>query len=367
MSWLARADPRRSVRIRFPAQLEGLVPGASTTLTLDYLEIGEDEVERSELRLHVAQPGQATVVVASELEQVSQTVNQARTLLALGVPLITFAGAAILWVVVGRTLHPVDRMRRDALVIAELGGDQRVHDPQTQDELGRLASTLNDMLGRLDANAVAMRQFVSDSSHEIRTPIANIRARLETASGDGWADARSDAIGEVERIERLIDDLAYLAASDEGQQPRSDDRIELDDVLFAEAERVQRHGRVSVDASAIEPVIVTGDRSQIERAVRNLVANAERHANTAIGLSVVTAEGEVVIDVDDDGSGIGEADRERIFERFVRLDESRQRGTGGTGLGLAIASEVIGEHGGSIEALTSPMGGARIRVTLPAR
>lgn len=348
-----------------PSQLEGLLPEASTTMVLDYFEVGENEIERSELRLHAAQPGQAMVVVAAELEQVSQTVNQARALLAIGVPLITAAGAAILWIVVGRTLHPVDRMRRDALVIAELGGDQRVHDPETEDELGALASTLNDMLARLEANAIAMRQFVSDSSHEIRTPIANIRARLETAQGDDWAAARSDSIGEVERIERLIDDLAYLAASDEGQQRRSADRIELDDVLFGEAARVQSHGRLALDAGAIEPVIVSGDRSQIERAIRNLVANAERHATTAIRLGVTTVGDHVVIDVDDDGPGIDEVDRERIFERFVRLDESRQRGTGGTGLGLAIASEVIRDHGGNIEALAAPIGGARLRVTLP--
>lgn len=348
-----------------PSQVVELVDGASLTRSLDYTEPGENEVERAELRIHAAQPGETLVVVASELEQVSNTVGQARGLLALGVPLITLAGAGLLWFAVGRALLPVERMRRDAEAIAALGGEQRVHDPESQDELGHLAATLNDMLARLDANALSMRRFVSDSSHEIRSPIANIRARVETAQSDQWAAAKVDVIGEVERIENIINDLTYLARNDESRTDRADGRIELDDLLFAEASRLQHRGAVAVDASGVEPVVIHGDRAQIDRAVRNLVDNAERHAVSRIALAVTAINGRAVLDVDDDGPGIPAEERARVFERFVRLDESRERASGGTGLGLAIVDGIVTDHGGNVAVDRSPLGGARFRISLP--
>lgn len=355
-----------------PDPLTDLSVGVAESQSLGFVESGEAEVELHDVRLYAAQPGQSFVVVAAELEQVSNTVNQARALLAIGIPLITAAGAVLLWFVVGRALQPVDRMRRDAQAIVDLGGEPhgsgtrgRVHDPGTEDELGRLASTLNDMLERLDANAVAMRRFVSDSSHEIRTPIANIRARIETASQADWADARADVVGEVERMEAIVDDLTYLARRDEGRTAGAEERVELDELLFSEAARLQQQGRVSVDASGIEPLVVRGEPSSIERAIRNLVANAERHAAGVVRLAASEVDGVAVIDVDDDGPGIPAAERERVFERFVRLDESRQRGSGGTGLGLAIVRGIATDHGGSVAVETAQLGGARLRLTLP--
>lgn len=348
-----------------PTQVADLVDGDSLTRALDYFEPGENEIERSDLRVHAAQPGQTVVIVAAELEDVSATVTQARGLLAVGVPLIMLAGAALLWFAVGRALRPVERMRQDAESIAALGSDQRVHDPQSEDELGRLASTLNNMLGRLDANALSMRRFVSDSSHEIRSPIANIRARVETAQADQWSEARDDVIGEVVRIENIIDDLTYLARNDEGQTGKLEERVELDSILFVEASRLQRRGVVAVDAADVEPVVVTGDRAQIERAVRNLVDNAERHAASRIRVAVTSIGDQAVIDVDDDGPGIPAEERSRVFERFVRLDESRERASGGTGLGLAIVHGIVADHGGDVQVNASPLGGARFRISLP--
>ena len=356
-----------------PAQLFDLTPGASTSLELDVFEEeddGEVDIESEGLRLFVAQPGETRVIVASKLEPVGDTVDQARALLAVGLPLIALIGTAVLWFVVGRALGPVDRMRRDAQAIAELSrggasGDQRVHEPETKDELGRLASTLNDMLARLDANAASMRRFVSDSSHEIRSPITNIRARVETARPEEWAEAKADVIGEVERIERIIDDLTYLARSDEGRNERANERIELDGLLFAEASRLQRSGSVTVDASEIEPIVITGDRSQVERAIRNLVDNAERHASTKVRLAVKASSSHAVIEIDDDGLGIPADERLRVFERFVRLDASRQRSSGGTGLGLAIVDEIVRNHGGEVTVDAALLGGACFRITLP--
>ena len=349
-----------------PAQLDGIPVGSPSTLTLEVVEPKENEVESSELRVVAARPGDTTVVVASELEAVGRTVSEARALLAIGVPLLTLIGGGLFWFVIGRALSPVDRMRRDAQSIADLGDGQRVHDPESDDELGRLASTLNDMLERLDAGASSMRRFVSDASHEIRSPIANIRARVETSTADDWEPVASDVIGEVERIEVIIDDLTYLARSDEGRVRQSLVRVELDDLLFAEAVRVQRRGMVSADASDVEPVVVAGDRDQIARALRNIVDNAERHATTAIRLSVRSVDSNTArIEVDDDGPGIAADDRVRVFERFIRLDASRQRASGGTGLGLAIVSEIVALNRGTVSIEDAPLGGARLRIDLP--
>ncbi len=349
-----------------PAQLDGIPLGSPATFTLDVFESGENEVESSELRVVAARPGDTTVVVASEVEAVGRTVREARALLVVGVPLLALIGGALFWFVIGRALSPVDRMRRDAQSIADFGDGQRVHDPESDDELGRLASTLNDMLGRLDAGADTMRRFVSDASHEIRSPIANIRARVETSTADDWEPVASDVIGEVERIEVIIDDLTYLARSDEGRLQPSLGRVELDDLLFAEAARVQRRGKVSADASDVAPVVVRGDRDQLARALRNVVDNAERHATKAIRLSV-SSDGSAIarIEIDDDGPGIPVDERERVFERFVRLDQSRQRASGGTGLGLAIVSEIVTLHQGKVSVEDAPLGGTRFRIDLP--
>lgn len=342
----------------------GAVP---STLRVDYVEPDDDDddLEDGDLRVVVVSQGDTTVLVAARLEVVEGSVDDARALLFLAVPLITVLGGALLWVVIGRALRPVERMRRDAQAVAELGGEQRVHDPGSRDELGRLASTLNDMLDRLDANASAMRRFVSDASHEIRSPITNIRARIETAHPDDAAATRADVIGEVERIETIIDDLTYLARRDEGRLERANERVELDEILFAEASRLQRNGTVVVDAADVEPVVISGDGAHIRRAVRNLVDNAERHADGAVRLAVTSSASEVVVDVDDDGPGIPSGDRQRVFARFVRLDESRQRGSGGTGLGLAIVAEIAASHGGTVEVADAPLGGARLRLRLP--
>ena len=135
--------------------------------------------------------------------------------------------------------------------------------------------------------------------------------------------------------------------------------------MFAEASRLQRSGTVVVDASDVEPIVMGGDRGQIERAIRNLVDNAERHATSKVRLAVTTFDDRVVIDIDDDGPGVPHDARLRVFERFVRLDESRQRASGGTGLGLAIVNEIVADHDGEVRVETSPLGGARFRVSFP--
>ena len=350
-------------------QVGDLTTGSNQTLELLLIEADENEVESTRLRVATRTVGIVTVVVASEAHEVEEPVAEVRRLLMIGIPIISVAGGVLLWFIVGRSLQPVERMRRDAQSIADVGTGERVHQPANSDELGRLATTMNGMLDRLDANAATLRQFVSDSSHEIRSPIASIRARVETADPDDWADVQSDIVGEVERVEAIISDLTFLARSDEGRVEHRPERIEIDEVLFAEASRLQQRG-TTVDASEVEPIVLDGDRGQIRRVVRNLVDNADRHASTQVRMAVhqepLSGQLAVVIDIDDDGNGIAPDDRTRVFGRFARLDEARERSGGGTGLGLAIVRDIVERHDGTIDVLDAPIGGARFRVVLPA-
>ncbi|MDX2380624.1 MAG: HAMP domain-containing sensor histidine kinase [Acidimicrobiia bacterium] len=351
-----------------PRQVADAAPGDAYTGVVDLQE--DDEVERYSLRIAAAQPGATRVVVASELHPIDDPLSDVRRLLLIGIPLVALVGGGLIWVLTGRVLRPVEAMRRDAQTIAD-GGDTsaRVRQSSQTDEIGRLAATLNDMLERLAERTDVLRRFVSDASHEIRSPVANIRARVETTdsepSADEWSSTRADVVSEVERVEAIVDDLTFLAKSDEGRLGLTVERVELDDLLFGEAARLQRRGRVTVDAAGVEPLMVEGDRPQLARAIRNLVDNAERHAGSAVQLSATADHAGVTVTVDDDGPGVPAVDRAIVFERFARLDDSRGRATGGTGLGLAIVSDIVDRHGGSVTIDDAPLGGARARITLP--
>ncbi|MEE9414266.1 MAG: ATP-binding protein [Acidimicrobiales bacterium] len=348
-----------------PTQVATVAAGSSSTQAIEIFEAGENEIEHHRLRVVAAETGEIKVVVAAESEVIGRTLSSVRGLLAVGIPLLALTGGAIFWTVVGRSLQPVERLRQDAQSIADIGFEGRVSEPANSDELGRLAATLNDMLDRLDLGAASLRRFVSDASHEIRSPIANIRARVETSGPDEWAEVGPDIVREVERVEAIVTDLTYLARSDEGRLEHKPERIELDEILFSEATRLQQRARVVVDATGIQPIVLIADLGQIRRAIRNLVDNAELHAASTVQLAVSTEPGVVVIDIDDDGSGIPVDDREAVFERFTRLDQSRQRGTGGTGLGLAIVRDIVERHGGTVAISDSPLGGARLTLAFP--
>lgn len=353
-----------------PAAVADVAPGTLDSRTVAIIEVGENEIESTDVRVAAARAGSITVVVAEEQHEIDESLQAVRRLLYFAVPLVALAGGGLLWVMVGRSLRPVEQLRRDAESIAEVGAGGRVQQPEHGDELGQLAATLNSMLERLDNSAGALRRFVSDSSHEIRSPITNIRARIETGHPDDWDALTADLVGEVERIEAIVDDLTYLARSDEGRLEMRPVRLDLDEILFDEAARLQQRGRVTVDASEVEPIACLGDPGQVRRVVRNLVDNAERHARSRVHLATReetddTGRSMTVLEVDDDGKGIAPNERTRVFERFVRLDESRERATGGTGLGLAIVADIVDRHDGSVTAAEAPLGGARFSVRLP--
>ncbi|MFS0865928.1 ATP-binding protein [Microbacterium sp. 179-B 1A2 NHS] len=312
--------------------------------------------------------GDARLVLAVPVGDDDATLATVGLLLAASALLVTAVVAGVTWWVVGRALRPVSRIRNEVDDITADRLDRRVAEPASGDEIAALAATMNRMLDRLDASATAQRRFVSDASHELRSPLATMRQHAELARAHPDATSLDDLADVVSaeglRMQDLVDGLLVLTRLDENA-PQRRDAVDLDDLALAEASRLRAAG-VTVDGSGIGPVRVRGDGRLLGRIVRNLADNAARHARSRVAIGVSETAGRAVLTVDDDGSGIPAGERERVFERFVRLDEGRARDAGGSGLGLAIVSAVVVASGGTVTAGDSPLGGARFTVTLPA-
>ena len=311
-----------------------------------------------------------TVVAAATLEEAEDAVAVLVPALTIVVPLVLLVVAAVTWLVVGRALAPVERLRREVDAITEERLDRRVEPPPSRDEIHRLALTMNAMLARLQEARDRQRRFVSDASHELRSPIATLRQSGEVAQAHPDAlsqrELADSVVAESLRLQRLVEQLLLLAWADEGRIAGAARDVDLDDLLLAEASRVRRdHPSLSVDASGVGPARVRGNALALDQVIRNLVDNAARHARTRVALSSSEADGRVRVEVADDGGGVAPEDRERIFERFVRLDEARARDAGGSGLGLAIVREIVVAQGGRVHVVPADCGGARFVVELP--
>jgi signal transduction histidine kinase len=299
------------------------------------------------------------------LQQLS-TEFAARLLLAIPVVLI-LAGLAV-WLIVGRALRPVAHIRRAVTEITSADLSQRVPEPGTADEIGYLAHTMNDMLGRLDDAARRQRRFAADASHELRTPLAAIRTTLDVGLAypdqAPWPVIAERAVQQSARLEELIQQLLLLAKADERQLAGRREGVDLTAMLGDTVAQLPGH-QAGIELRAGTNLKVTGDASHLERLFRNIIDNALRYAASQVVVTA-TADGDVArVEIDDDGPGIPAADRSRVFDRFVRLDSSRERGTGTTGLGLAIAREIAFAHHGEITLGERPGGGTRAVVTLP--
>jgi signal transduction histidine kinase len=245
---------------------------------------------------------------------------------------------------------------------------RRVPVPSVSDEIGELANTVNDTLARLDHSVETQRRFVADASHELRGPLAALRADLEISvthpDRTTWTDVARDTLGDVERLQHLTEDLLLLARLDAHQQ-RPHQAVDLAEVATKAIGSIRRHD-VTITTTGLDiPAHVRGDPEQLQRMMRNLVHNGEEHAEQHIAVRVVTDDRAVRIAVSDDGPGVSPEDRDRIFERFVRLDSARTRDTGGTGLGLAIVSDVVTGHHGTITVTDGDLGGATFTVEIP--
>lgn len=345
-----------------PDQLDRVRNGAKITVP------GERGNTDEQLRVLGVRAGTETVLVASGLGRVEDSVRILRTAALVGSPFGLLAMALATYAIVGRTLRPVADLRKGAQAITVAGlSAQRLPVPDAQDEIRRLAVTLNAMLDRIDASTARQRTFVGDAAHELRSPLASLRVQLEVAQRVGpdrdWKVVIDDVLLDVDRLERLVTDLLALARSDEnGGVLRRREPVPLDDLVRGV---VAGYGAARVPVTAtMAPVVVEGDPEALRRVVVNLVDNAVRHAysKVRVDLSSSTADAELV--VADDGPGIPADERERVFDRFYRLHASRSRESGGTGLGLPIAREVVRTHGGTL-ALTDNQPGLRAVVTLP--
>ncbi len=309
------------------------------------------------------------VSVAVSLEEVDDSTSALIPLLLVGVPVVLLVVGGTTWMVATRALAPVERIRREVEQITGDRLDRRVPEPRSRDEIHRLALTMNQMLGRLEGARDRQRQFVADASHELRSPLSSIRQVSEVAHAHPGAlpegELADTVLEESARMQRLVEQLLLLTRADEGAAVRTLRDVDLDDLALTEARRVRRSG-LDVDTSGVTAGRVRGDATALAQVVRNLVENAARHADARIAVAVREAGDHVELSVEDDGPGIPESQRERVFERFVRLDEARARDAGGSGLGLAIVKEIVAAHGGTVAISSAGLGGARFVVRLPA-
>lgn len=316
--------------------------------------------------LAVRTPGgqPATVYAGSSLETAHSAVADARQAMLIGLPPLLTVVALVTWLVTRRALRPVEAIRRQLAEIVDGDLSRRVPEPGSRDEIGRLASTTNATLAALEESTERQRRFIADAAHELRSPIASLRTQLEVAQAHPELLELDGLIGDTIRLEHLAADLLLLARLDAGEQPRAD-HVDLTVLVREELEHRVRD-RVAVQIATPEQAVsVTGSRTQLARVLGNLVDNAQRHAASTVRVAVDRdADGRAVLSVTDDGPGVPPAERDRIFQRFVRLDDARSRDEGGAGLGLAIVRDVVERHGGTIR-VTDGAPGACFVVTLP--
>ena len=312
----------------------------------------------------------ATVVVATSLAQVERSTRLIVVSLWVGVPVLLLLVGWLAWLLVGRALHPVEQLRRQVATLEQQPQGRRVDPVRGDDEIGRLAATLNELLDRLERAGAQQGRFVADASHELRSPVANIRAALEVATAHPgavpWPEIADDVLAQNAHMGRLVDDLLLLARAGVAAPGHRFEPVDMAVIVGSVAAPAQSY-RVPVRVRARAgdaPATTSGDRAQLERVLENLVANAVRHATSAVTVSVAGLGRWVELRVTDDGPGVPPDDRDRIFLPFVRLDADRSRQAGGTGLGLAIVAEIVAAHGGTVS-VADAHPGALFVVRLP--
>lgn len=360
----ATAD--RLVPILYADELRDLPDGRGTVIPGD--RIGLRGAVRV-VTLAAGRPGDPVrILVARSTADVTQGVHLLRVTLLIAFPVLVALLGAVSWRVVGAALRPVEALRAGAEDITGKARSDRLPVPDSRDEIHRLAVTLNGMLHRLDAARARQRAFVADAAHELRSPLTNMRTELEVAQRlpdtTDWLSLSGDLLTDVERLSRLVDDLLLLARADDAttRAVAPAEPVELGQLL---AEVAGRYPAVRYQRPAA-PLTVSGERDALGRVVANLLDNAVRHAAAEVTLSVAADGAYVLVSVADDGPGIPAADRERVFDRFTRLDDGRARDAGGSGLGLAIVRELVRRHHGTVT-LGDAGPGLRADVRLPKK
>ena len=313
--------------------------------------------------------GRYTVLAGGGSESAETTVGTVAMLLAIAAPIVVGVAAVASYRLVKRSLRSVEAIRNRVAEVSASELSERVPVPPQKDEIAALATTMNEMLARVEAGHAAQRRFVGDASHELRSPLATIISALEVAQD--YPELVDDElkngtlIPEAHRMQALVEDLLLLARADEQGLTIRKGHVYLDVIAEGDAARVRREHGLHVYTD-LEAVRLVGDVSGISRVVRNLLDNAARYAKSRIEITVAARGEQVVLTVGDDGPGIPAADRIRVLDRFVRIDTDRSRAGGGTGLGLAIVAEIVSAHSGSVDIGERLGGGTLVTVTLPA-
>jgi signal transduction histidine kinase len=355
-----------SENVRGEPRISDEVPPRNEAVKL-FLRDAPDEDETEDYRVWAVRGDGVTAYVGTSLEDEREVIFELTQSLAIGLPLLVLLFAAGTWLMVGRTLRPVEDIRAEVASISHSRLDRRVPTPPSNDEIGRLARTMNEMLGRLEDAANRERDFVGNASHELRSPLAAFRTQLEVAAahpeGADWPSLAENLMADSNRMEGLVHDLLFLARED-AADTRPLKPVDLDDVVLEEVARIRSTCRVEVHTEGVGAAPLLGHGEDLVWLVRNLLDNACAYASSRVDVTLTTTDSRVELTVADDGPGVAPEDRTRIFDRFYRSDRVRNRHASGTGLGLAIAASVVAAHGGTIEVRDGDPG-ARFVVSLP--
>ncbi|MFD4751979.1 sensor histidine kinase [Streptomyces sp. NPDC058426] len=304
-----------------------------------------------------------TVFAGAPLDAADSAVRTALTVMLIGLPVLLAVVAAVTWAVTRRALRPVEGIRAELdAITGSRDLARRVPEPATHDEIAALARTTNATLAALQDAVDKQRRFVADASHELRSPIASLRTQLEVGAEHPEFLDLDGAVEDTVRLQHLAADLLLLARLDAGERP-PDRPVRLADLVAREA---AEHGlRARIEPERADGYEVRGSAPQLGRILGNLLDNARRHARSEVALALRQEGADAVVTVSDDGPGVPPAERDRVFERFVRLDDARTRDEGGAGLGLAIARDAAHRHGGSLVTGERPGGGAEFVLRVP--
>lgn len=339
----------------------------SLTFSVTAEPVGQmQEVDLSPETLAIARPvrfadgTEMFIGVSTSLEPVAESMTAIRTILWIVLPVLAAGVGFLTYITVGRVLRPVHAITRQTREISDSNLSKRVPVPDTRDDIAELATTMNDMLRRLDEGQQRQHQFIADASHELRSPIAASQSQLEVALAHpdtaDWPATANAVLGEQAQLGDLVDDLLALTSIDE-QDRGSVTEFDLGGLILQEAARAHH---TTIETVIQDDVLITANPAHLARAIRNVIDNAGQHAEGNVRVTLARDDAAVIVHVDDDGPGVPVEQRERIFDRFTRLDEPRNRRDGGTGLGLAIVKQVVQSQGGKVECSGGPLGGARI-------